>query len=90
MRTLFIGDIHGCAQEFQRLLDVLNYHADSDRLFLVGDAFTKGPDPIGVWTLIQTTDARMVMGNHDAKLLELLMQHHEGVSVDFISLTKQH
>ena len=90
MRTLFIGDIHGCAQEFQRLLDVLNYHADSDRLFLVGDAFTKGPDPVGVWTLIQATDARMVMGNHDAKLLELLMQHHEGVSVDFISLTKRH
>lgn len=89
MRTIFIGDLHGCAEEFQRLLDVLNYQADSDRLFLVGDAFTKGPDPVGVWTLIQATGARMVMGNHDAKLLDMLKPHHDGSSIKILSSTKQ-
>lgn len=89
MRTIFIGDLHGCAAEFQRLLDVLNYQPDGDRLFLAGDAFTKGPDPMGVWTLIQTTGAMMVMGNHDARLLELLTQHDAALPPS-LSPARQH
>ena len=90
MRTIFIGDLHGCAEAFQRLLDILNYQMDSDRLFLVGDAFTKGPDPVGIWTLIQTTGACMVMGNHDAKLLSMLGSHHDRSISPLISAGKQH
>ena len=70
MRTIFIGDTHGCAAELQDLLNAVAY--DGDRLLLAGDAFARGPDPLGVWRLIEETGAEMVLGNHDARLLEQL------------------
>ena len=70
MRTIFIGDTHGCAAELQDLLTAVAY--DGDRLLLAGDAFARGPDPLGVWRLIEETAAEMVLGNHDARLLEQL------------------
>lgn len=54
------------------MLDSVNYIAGSDRLLLTGDAFARGPDPMGVWEILQETEAEMVLGNHDAKLLEKL------------------
>ena len=65
-RTLIVGDVHGCAAELDALLAL----TDPDRLVLVGDLFTKGPDPAGVWSILQRMDARAVLGNHDASVLE--------------------
>ena len=48
-RTLFIGDVHGCAVELDLLLQLVQ----PTRGILVGDMFRKGPDNIGVWSLIQ-------------------------------------
>lgn len=65
MRTLYLGDIHGCSSELSRLLSI----ADADRVVCVGDLFTKGPDPVGVWRLLQATGAAAVLGNHDDYVL---------------------
>ncbi|MBI4612327.1 MAG: metallophosphoesterase [Planctomycetes bacterium] len=78
MRTIFVGDIHGCAVEFADLLFKLAYEKDTDRIFLTGDAFTRGPDPHGVWRQIKGTEARMVMGNHDHKLFLRLRRRLKG------------
>lgn len=72
MRTIFIGDIHGCAAEFQEMLDTVGFRKGTDRLLLTGDAFARGPDPLGVWTLIRDTAPEMVLGNHDDRLLDQL------------------
>jgi bis(5'-nucleosyl)-tetraphosphatase (symmetrical) len=77
-RTIFIGDVHGCAEELSQLLDLLDFDGNMDQVFLTGDAFTKGPDPLGVWHLIKQTSAQMVMGNHDAALLNRLKIRHLG------------
>lgn len=69
MRTLFVGDVHGCAAEFEELLEALGFRPGQDRLLLTGDAFTKGPAPLQVWERIRASGAEMVMGNHDARLL---------------------
>lgn len=66
-RTLVIGDIHGCARELQKLLE----NVKPTRVILVGDLFTKGPDPAGVWELIQKYQMQAVLGNHDAWLLKI-------------------
>lgn len=66
MRTLFVGDVHGCARTLGKLLE----EARADRVVLVGDLFAKGPDPAGVWALIRDYQAQAVMGNHDLRLLE--------------------
>jgi hypothetical protein len=71
-RTLFVGDVHGCASELAELLSRAAYVPGRDRLLLTGDAFSRGPDPIGVWEQIAATRARMVLGNHDDRLLRQL------------------
>ena len=65
MRTLFVGDVHGCAAELEELL----FRAAPDRVVLIGDLFTKGPAPEGVWDLVQTWGAEAVLGNHDDRVL---------------------
>jgi predicted phosphodiesterase len=65
-RTLVIGDVHGCADELGRLLAKVR----PTRVVLLGDLFTKGPDPVGVWKLIRRYDAESVLGNHDAEVLQ--------------------
>ncbi len=77
MRTIFVGDIHGCAAEFAALLAEADY-SDRDRLWLTGDAFSRGPDPRAVWQLICDTEAEMVLGNHDARLLQQLTALKQG------------
>ena len=67
MRTLFVGDVHGCAQA----LDALVGAAHPERLILLGDLFTKGPDPRGVWERIAAWKPECVLGNHDAKVLRM-------------------
>lgn len=66
MRTLVVGDVHGCADELAALLD----RAQADRVVLVGDLFTKGPDPTGVWALVRERGLDAVLGNHDARVLQ--------------------
>ena len=69
MRTIFIGDVHGCARELEEMLEKVEFQPDRDRLLLTGDAFSRGPAPLRVWELIKNTGAEMVMGNHDDRLL---------------------
>lgn len=77
MRTFFIGDIHGCADEFDALLDRIRFRPSRDRLYIVGDAFTRGPDPVRVFRRIIRSGARSVLGNHDYKML-VWMRHLDG------------
>lgn len=65
MRTLFVGDVHGCSASLRALVTEVR----PDRLILVGDLFAKGPDPAGVWRIIEEHRAEAVLGNHDARVL---------------------
>lgn len=65
MRTLFVGDVHACAEE----LDLLLRRAAADRVILLGDLFTKGPDPRGVWDLVVDWRCESILGNHDVSVL---------------------
>jgi len=67
MATLFVGDVHACADELRDLLAL----ARPDRLIFVGDMFNKGPDPDGTWKLIEEHGAEAVLGNHDRKVVSL-------------------
>ena len=71
-RTIFFGDVHGCCAEFEALLKAVAFTPGGDRLLLTGDAFTRGPDPLGVWQAIRATGAEMVLGNHETWLLPQL------------------
>jgi len=78
MRHIFIGDVHGCASELDALIRMTSYQKGVDKLYLTGDSFTKGPNPLEVWKTIGGTGAHMVLGNHDAALLERLQARQHG------------
>ena len=73
VRTLFVGDVHGCSAELASLLAL----ARPSRVVLVGDLFTKGPDPDGVWKLIVQHGAEAVLGNHDDLVLRRWHRHRK-------------
>ena len=81
--TIFIGDVHGCAEELDELLERLAYDPHRDRLLLTGDAFSRGPAPLRVWERIRDTGAEMVLGNHDARLLLQISAHRDGREIRF-------
>lgn len=83
MRTVFVGDVHGCAAELEELLERVGFAPGSDRLLLTGDAFSRGPDPERVWALLRATRAEMVLGNHDDRLRRQLRTAASGEEVSF-------
>ena len=48
MATYAIGDLQGCAEEFDALLTKIEFRAARDTLWLVGDLVNRGPDSLGV------------------------------------------
>lgn len=69
-RTIIFGDIHGCHNEWQKLLDKLKVNA-ADRIISVGDLIFKGPDSAAVLDLAMSLpNLQCVMGNHEYAFLK--------------------
>ena len=75
MRTIAIGDIHGCAAALQTLLRTLELAAD-DLVILLGDYVDRGPDSRGVLDQLVALRGRCqlvpLLGNHEIMLLDAL------------------
>ena len=67
-RLIFIGDIHGCIDEFRELLDRIA-PTTNDVVVSLGDTVNKGPDPVGVVELIVRSGIRAIQGNKERELL---------------------
>jgi serine/threonine protein phosphatase 1 len=67
MKRLVIGDIHGCYDELQELLDKAAL-SSADEIISVGDIVDRGPEPSRVFEFFMTPpNVRVVMGNHERK-----------------------
>lgn len=70
-----IGDLHGCADEFDALLELIEFDQRTDTLWLTGDLINRGPHCLAtlrrVHALHQLLGERLqvVLGNHDLHLL---------------------
>jgi len=75
MRTLAIGDIHGCLTALDALLDIVKPGPD-DVVVALGDFTDRGPDSRGVIERLIALKAQgrlvALMGNHDEMMLAAL------------------
>jgi serine/threonine protein phosphatase 1 len=67
-RIIAVGDIHGCATEFEDLLGKLAL-TKHDRLILLGDLVNRGPESGRVIALAREHAHHSLLGNHELRLL---------------------
>lgn len=78
MATYCIGDIHGCYNEFMKLLELIKFDDKNDELILTGDLIGRGPLPVETMQEILKLgkSVKSVLGNHDINFLAV----HYGIS----------
>ena len=71
MALYCIGDIQGCDSALGRLLDLIDFSASRDTVYLLGDLVNRGPDSAAVLRrcMAHGDALRPLLGNHDLHLL---------------------
>jgi len=81
LRHIFIGDVHGCIQELDMLLEKISLK-ETDILVFIGDLIDKGPDSSAVvkrfFELKSTFQVKLILGNHEEKFLRYLKHIENG------------
>ena len=76
MKTYLIGDVQGCFDSLQALLEKIQFNPTTDQLGFVGDLVNRGPKSLETLRFIyQLHHPLIVLGNHDLHFLALYFQN---------------
>lgn len=81
-RVFVIGDIHGCLEMLQRLMDKIPWRPDKDRVIFLGDYIDRGENPKAVVDYVValtrcSPHVDCLIGNHEAMFLDYLSGREE-------------
>lgn len=80
-----VSDIHGCYDEYIKLLDKINF-SDTDTLYVLGDICDRGDKPVEVYKdLMRRKNVHVIMRNHDYMLLQSIASLLYGMENNSVS-----
>lgn len=84
MSTYLVGDIQGCLDELQLLLEQVQFNKDQDTLWVAGDLVARGPKSLETLRFIKSLghSAKIVLGNHDLHLIAVSLGIHRAKPKD--------
>ncbi|AJC49386.1 symmetrical bis(5'-nucleosyl)-tetraphosphatase [Allofrancisella guangzhouensis] len=84
MATYIIGDVQGCYDELQLLLEKIKFYKNTDKLIFAGDIINKGPKSLETINFIMSLreKAQLVLGNHEILFL--------AISYNFLPSSNKH
>ncbi len=84
-RVIIIGDVHGCIEELDLLLEKLILRSD-DHICFIGDLIDKGPHSVDVVRrYVQLTKeyiVTLILGNHEEKFFRYLHHVSAGTGIE--------
>lgn len=82
MATYLIGDIQGCLEPLEALLETIHFDPAGDLLWCCGDLVNRGGRSLEVLRLLHGVRERVsvTLGNHDLQLLADFARHPDGAS----------
>lgn len=81
-RTIAIGDVHGCAEEFAQLLELIDPR-EEDRVIQLGDLINRGPDSHSVIRIARQYKVEAILGNHEHRILTALREKRPELLKDY-------
>jgi bis(5'-nucleosyl)-tetraphosphatase (symmetrical) len=84
MATYIVGDIQGCCDELQQLLNLANFTPEKDELWITGDLVARGPKSLETLRFVKSlgSSAKIILGNHDLHLLAIWQGIHQAKEND--------
>ncbi|MDP4536087.1 symmetrical bis(5'-nucleosyl)-tetraphosphatase [Alkalimonas collagenimarina] len=92
MATYAIGDIQGCYDELQLLLEKIKFNQADDQLWLCGDLIARGPKSLETLHFIRSLGATAitVLGNHDLNLIASFYGYGRVKATDQLQVLQSH
>ncbi|MGD9158120.1 MAG: metallophosphoesterase family protein [Desulfobacteraceae bacterium] len=81
-KSFIIGDLHGCRDMLEEMLNIIPWDSEKDNLIFIGDYIDRGNDSKGVIDILiklmeTSSNIQCLMGNHESLFLDYFYNRNE-------------
>lgn len=84
-----ISDIHGCYEEFQKMLELIKF-SKKDELYILGDVIDRGNSPIETLLYVKKQkNMHLILGNHEYMMMDYFREKEYDEKSHYCSQAKE-